>query len=126
MTLRELLIDRRDDILNTFVREVRVERISPEGVSRSALIDHLPRFLEEIRHELSRMPGDRLRGDATEVNAQAEQHGEQRWVLGYDLRDVITEYGVLMQAILEVARDTGTPLSLDEYASLARYMNMGI
>lgn len=126
MSLLELLIDRRDDILNTFVREVRVERISPDGVSRPALIDHLPQFLEEIRHELSRAPGGPRRDEAVQVNEQAEHHGEQRWVLGYDLRDVISEYGVLMQAILEVARDAGTPLSLDEYASLSRYLNLGI
>jgi signal transduction histidine kinase/ActR/RegA family two-component response regulator len=126
MSLRELLRDHSHDILASFVREVERKDLPPPGLSKSVLIDHLPVLLEEIAVELSRAGGARSSLDAKEVSAVSRQHGEQRWEVGYDLEAVVREYGVLRQAILDVARDNGVALGLDESEILFRYLNVGV
>ena len=50
MTLAQLLLEQRDDIVARFVKEV-AKHLSPEGLSQSVLTDHIPIFLEDIAAE---------------------------------------------------------------------------
>jgi signal transduction histidine kinase/CheY-like chemotaxis protein len=126
ITLKQLLSDRREDILARFVREVERKELPPPGLPRSVLVDHIPIFLEEIGLELSRGKDARLSMDAVDVSATARQHGEQRWKLGYDLEAIVREYGILRRAILETAKAVGMQPTIDEWDALARYLNVGI
>jgi signal transduction histidine kinase/ActR/RegA family two-component response regulator len=126
MSLKQLLTDRRDDILARFVREVESKDLPPAGLPRSVLIDHIPLFLDEISDELSSFDGARPSRDAVNVTATARRHGEQRWQAGYDLEAVVREYGVLRHAVLEAAKAERAPLSLDEADVLAGYLNVGV
>jgi signal transduction histidine kinase/ActR/RegA family two-component response regulator len=126
MSLKQLLSDRRDDILATFVREVERKDLPPAGLPRSVLVDHIPLFLDEISEELSAFDGARPSRDALDLTATARQHGEQRWKVGYDLEAVVREYGVLRHAVLEAAKAEQAPLSIEEADVLARYLNLGV
>jgi GAF domain-containing protein len=126
MSLKQLLTDRRDDILARFVREVESKDLPPAGLPRSVLVDHIPLFLDEISDELSKFDGARPSRDAIDVSATARQHGEQRWKVGYDLEAVVREYGVLSHAVLEAAGAAQVPLSIAEADLLARYLNLGV
>lgn len=126
MSLSQLLSTERDAIVAAFVRELTSKHLSPEGTPRSAIVDHIPLFLDEITAELVRWTGPRTSLEAIDVKASAREHGEQRWQLGYDLSSVVREYGVLLQVILDVARSAGVPLSNDEFALLGRYINVGV
>jgi signal transduction histidine kinase/ActR/RegA family two-component response regulator len=125
MSLNQLLVDRRDEILANFVREVQRKELPPERISRSLLIDHIPVFLDEIVSELSRQSA-RSSLEAVDVHAVAREHGEQRWQLGYDLADVVREYSVLTHVILESARAAKLALSIDEFDLLTRFMGVGV
>jgi signal transduction histidine kinase/ActR/RegA family two-component response regulator len=125
MSLKELLSERRDDIVARFVRDVERKDLPPPGLPRSVLIDHIPLFLDEITEELSRGEG-RTSQDAIELRASAQQHGEQRWQTGYDLQAVVREYGALRQAIFEAARAANLRIGEEESETLARYLNVGI
>lgn len=125
MFLNQLLTERRDEIVANFVSEVQQRDMSPEGVSRSVLVDHIPIFLEEIGAELSRLNA-RTSLEAVDVHAVGRQHGEQRWQMGYDLEHVVREYSVLMHAILEAARAAKVSVSIEEFDLLARYMGVGV
>jgi signal transduction histidine kinase/ActR/RegA family two-component response regulator len=115
MSLKQLLSERRDEILTTFVRYVSAKDASRVGDSPSALIDHVPLFLDEIVADLAR-------GD--DVTASAG--GEERWDKVYDLQAVVREYGALHQAIVDTARAASMPLAFEEYDALAKYLNFGI
>src|ERR1700748_353443 len=113
MSLKQLLSERRDDIVSRLVRDVRRKDLPPDDVSRSELIDHIPTFLDELGSALSE-DGSRLSHEALELIATASDHGQQRWKAGYDLSAVVREYGVLRNAIVETARDASIPVSADD------------
>lgn len=125
MSLKQLLHERRDEILAAFVRGSRDKDLPPPGLLHAILLDHIPVFLDELIEELSK-GGVRESRDAVNVITTARQHGEQRWTTGYDLEGVVREYGVLSRAIFETAKAAGTPLEIEEFYTLARYLNVGI
>ncbi|HKP57884.1 MAG TPA: ATP-binding protein [Polyangiales bacterium] len=125
MSLQQLLRERRDEIVARFVRDVERKDLPPPGLSKSVLIDHIPLFLDELSDELARAES-RTSQDAVDLHASARQHGEQRWLSGYDLQAVVREYGALRHAIFETARSVKLDLSGDESETLARYLNVGV
>jgi signal transduction histidine kinase/ActR/RegA family two-component response regulator len=125
MLLHELLIERRDEIVTSFVREVQSKGLPPGPAPRSLLVDHIPVFLEEIGSELARLNA-RSSLDAVDVHDIGRQHGEQRWQMGYDLEDVVREYSALMHAILEAASAARVSIAIQEFDLLARFMGVGV
>lgn len=101
---------RREELLQRWREAVRrdPELAATASLSRGALDDHIPRILEDFEH--------RLRADhalqAMRVDLQqrkdAAEHGGHRWQQGYDIREIIREWGHLQNA---VARE------LDGYAA---------
>jgi signal transduction histidine kinase/ActR/RegA family two-component response regulator len=124
--LARLLRERRDDIVARFVSAVQRMDLSPPGVTRSLLVDHIPKFMGEIVAELTPSGDLRLSQDAIDSSATARQHGEQRWDLGYDLQSLIREYGVLRHCIIATAKEGGLVLSMDEFDVLARCLSVGV
>ncbi len=125
-SLASLLTERRDQIVATFVAEVRRKDLSPPEVARPLLVDHIPRFLDEIVAELQRAEQIRFSHDAIDTSRTARKHGEQRWGLGYDMDALIREYGLLRHCIIQVAKDAGAQLSLDEFDILAKCLSIGV
>ncbi len=124
--LAELLRTERDQIVACFVTEVAREALTPPGLSRSLLTDHIPKFLDEIAAELNEATALRDDQDALDTSAVARRHGEQRWTLGYDLEALIREYGVLRHCILQAAKGRGVSPSIDEFDVLAKCLSVGV
>jgi signal transduction histidine kinase/ActR/RegA family two-component response regulator len=124
--LRQILTFRRDEIVARFVTQVERKDLSPPGVARSFLVDHIPRFLDEIATELAAVSEVRFSHDAVDTSMSARLHGEQRWSLGYDLDALIREYGILRHAILEVAKEAEARLSIDEVDVLSKCLSVGV
>jgi signal transduction histidine kinase/ActR/RegA family two-component response regulator len=126
MTLQELLVEHRDDIVTRFVNQVERKDLSPPDAPRASIVDHIPSFLDEVAAELD--PGNRVRFtlDALDMSPTARRHGGQRWNLGYDLDAVIREYGILRHAILDAAKAEQLDLSIDEFDVLAKCLNVGV
>ncbi len=125
-TLRDLLAENRDVIVSRFVAAVREKELAPEGVSRSLLRDHIPVFLDEVVAELDSVESVRISREVNDQSAAARQHGHQRFTLGYDVEGLIREYGVLRHVILELARESGTQPSFDEFDALAKCLSVGV
>ena len=125
--LWQLLTEHRDSIVARFVSEVAKKELSPPGLLRPLLVDHIPVFLDEIVMELTGAPhAIRFSDDAVDVSATARRHGEDRWRLGYDLEGLVREYGILRHAIIEAGKAVGTRLTLDEFDVLAKCLNVGV
>ena len=118
--------DHRAQIVARFVSEVRREELSPPGVERSLLVDHIPRFLDEVTAELARVEAARMSLEAIDTSKTARRHGEQRWSLGYDLEALVREYGVLRHCILQMAKEAGASVSIDEFDLLATCLSVGV
>jgi hypothetical protein len=56
----------------------------------------------------------------------ARKHGGQRWGLGYDLEGLVREYGVLRHCISQIAMDAGVTITLEEFETLAKCLNVGV
>jgi signal transduction histidine kinase/ActR/RegA family two-component response regulator len=125
-SLADLLQRNRDEIVSRFVAEVQRKDLSPPGTARSLLVDHIPRFLDEVMAEL--VPGTAVRTsqDAIDTSETARLHGRQRWTLGYDLDALVREYGVLRHAVLVTAKASGVSPTVDEFEVLAKCLNVGI
>lgn len=124
--LEQLLADNRAEIVARFVAEIREKDLSPEGVPRPLLVDHIPSFLDEIVGELRRLDQVRFSHEAVDTSSTARQHGEQRWNLGYDLDAVIREYGVLRHCILDSAKRANVSITIDEFDVLAKCLSVGV
>ena len=113
MNLRELLAARRQDILRRFVDGVRESDIGTAAIEKPLLLDGLPNFLDRIIGALGDAPPT-LTMDAAESGpaTTARDHGLQRWELGYDVRELVREYG-----ILSLPRTSSTAESLKLSAS---------
>jgi signal transduction histidine kinase/CheY-like chemotaxis protein len=124
--LARFLEEQRDVIVARFVGEVTRTGLAPADAAPPLLVDHIPRFLDEIVAELTPAGGMRLSLDAVDTSKTARQHGGQRWVLGYDLQAVVREYGVLRHCILQMAKASGLLLTMDEFDVLARCLSVGV
>lgn len=126
LSLDQLLTERRDEIVARFVTEVQRKDLPPPGLPRPVLIDHIPRFLDEIVGELRALGQVRYSYDAIDQSPTARRHGGQRWTLGYDLDALVREYGILRHAVMETAKAHHASMTIDEFDVLAKCLNVGV
>src|SRR3954454_6491886 len=94
--LPELLRSRAQQIVDEWLRRVRT--VSPaHDLPAPALIDHLPRILDRIALRMERDPG----AAPFEFETLPESHAIDRLGRGFDLEDVVSEYALLRQCILD-------------------------
>jgi signal transduction histidine kinase len=91
------------------------------ALPRAELLDHIPAFVDEIIRALypEAIP-------LPPTSAHAEEHGEQRLALGFDVAEVVREYGMLHECILEIAGEAELVISLRDQALIAKWLNSGI
>jgi signal transduction histidine kinase/CheY-like chemotaxis protein len=126
LNLAQFVRTRRDLIVSRFVTEVQRKDLRPPGVSAPFLINHIPRFLDEIAEEAARLDPVRASQDAIDTSETARAHGEQRWSLGYDLEALIREYGVLRHCVIAAAKEENVRISVDEFEILAKCLSVGV
>lgn len=88
--------------------------LAPEGMPLLELVNHIPKFVDEILSALRADAGLSSRGPSPEESTTAAGHGAQRLRLGFSLDSVVREYGALRDAILNTARDSGAQLTFRE------------
>ncbi len=98
MTLDQIIEKKLARIIETFVSEVRVYQLVPGHKSNTEIANQIEAFLSAVIYALRR--GHGKDPDALRL---AGFHGEQRARLGYDLRAVLAEFGILRETIVEIA-----------------------
>ena len=98
MTLDAIIERKLPLIVETFVSEVRVYQLVGGHKTNAEIANQIEPFLSAIIYALRR-------GHAKDPEALrlAGFHGEQRARLGYDLRAVLAEFGILRATIVEIA-----------------------
>jgi signal transduction histidine kinase len=117
--LHEVIHDNADRIVDVFVGRARRHDLPPRKVTHSDVVDDLNRYVRELA--LAYQLGD---DDRSEEVAKA--HGGQRWYAGYDLRNVLLEYGVLRSAIGDVVAQAGYEMTSRELDRVAQLLNSAL
>lgn len=102
-TLAGHLLQRRDAILDAWrtAGDPAAERSIAASLSRAQFNDHIPAVLDCLAHTIRAWPRE---NDADAERLQHEkvcEHGLQRWQQGYQLRELIREWGYLQLCVSE-------------------------
>ena len=95
------LVDRRDMILEAWraAGQPTQERGIASSLSRAQFNDHIPAVLDCLTHTIQGLPGaDDTLAIRNQI-ARVTEHGLQRWQQGYQLRELIREWGHLQMVV---------------------------
>src|SRR6202007_540111 len=103
------------------------QRIGREHVdkelSRGELWDHLPRFFDEVLAALRAEEGSP--SAAANGSTASVAHGTQRLRVGFDLAEVIREYEILTECILDEVEAVGGSISTRAFRRVQALLNAG-
>jgi signal transduction histidine kinase len=120
--LSSLIAERRVEILERWAERIRWEH-ADKDLSRGELWDHLPLFFDEV---VAALRADEVAEKATSNGASAAAaHGTQRLRVGFDLPEVIREYEILSECILEEVEAVGGNVSIGQLRRVLRLVNAG-
>ena len=121
--LHDFISSYRDAII-TRAREKLTDRPWPL-VSTSELEFGIPLFLMQLSDTL-RMVTTSTPQSQEVIGFSATKHGSQLRELGFNISQVVHDYGDICQAITEVALDQTIPISTDEFHTLNRCLDTAI
>jgi signal transduction histidine kinase len=118
--LYQVLTEHRADLIMRWSDRLR-SGVVATPLQRTELLDHMPAFIDEVIRALypEAVP-------LPSSSAHAEEHGEQRLRLGFDVAEVVREYGALHECILQIAGEAGLDVSLRDQEVVAKLLNAGI
>ena len=92
--LADHLDQQSDAILGVWRKTVeRVGDVSEvERLSYGEFLDHIPQLLDRL--------AERLRGGHSDAIAEGRKHGQIRWQQGYDIAELVSEFGHLRSALV--------------------------
>src|SRR6185369_9696060 len=94
------------------------------NISRIELLDHMPDFVDGLIAGLSERDPDGTSGDQA-ARRYAPAHGEQRLHVGFDVDEVVREYGILTDVIIEVLVEALPNLDVRQLGRLLVAVNAG-
>jgi signal transduction histidine kinase len=120
LSLHEFLRAHRAMVLEKWQRRVQ-DTLSPGPLSRAELIDSMPAFVDELEAALAPSRESALPDDSEAAPA----HGIQRYREGFDIGEVIREYGLLGDVVLEVAGNEDGTLTNHDVRVLLTSLHTG-
>lgn len=119
-SLFELINERRQELIDRWMRATRLENTT-DSLPAAELLDHIPRFVDELVAA--------LHPEALPLPALGEssiEHGAQRLSLGFNVGEVVREYGTLSRCILEISDEAGVAISIREQMVMSKLFTSGI
>jgi signal transduction histidine kinase len=119
-SLFAVLKERRNRLITSWGDRIKGV-VASASLPRAELLDRIPAFVDEIIQALypEAVP-------LPPTSANAEEHGEQRLSLGFDVAEVVREYGMLHECILQVAGEAGLVISMRDQGVIVKWLNTGI
>jgi signal transduction histidine kinase len=115
--VHEVLAERAEEVMLRWKAIVR-GTLAPESMPVVELVDHLPRFLDEVIGALREDRGLTEAYRKPWPSQSAAEHGEQRLRLGFSLDSVVREYGALRDAVVDTARDAGVEVTFRDLQTI--------
>lgn len=102
--LGELIDKHHDELLSNWHAEVALLP-GAEQLDGPTITDHIPQLLRELSENLQSN-----RSEANVILSPAE-HGVQRWRVGFDITEVVAEYGILRTCLYRLAEKYNLPFT---------------
>jgi signal transduction histidine kinase len=118
--LHAVLVAERDHLVEAWGAETR-RMIASASLARAELLDRMPDFVDQL---IAALHPEAI--PLPPVGQVAEEHGAQRLGIGFDVGEVIREYGLLHQCILRIAEQAAVTPSLREQGIIARWLSTGV
>jgi len=119
-----LLRQHKEQLLAAWRKAVR-EMPGAADLDTPTLNDHIPRFLDEMVAALSRAESDEPEGLHPPAHTPPE-HGLQRLQAGFDVREVVAEYNVLRDAVIQLAEGAAVPLPARDLRVINHFIDHSI
>jgi signal transduction histidine kinase/CheY-like chemotaxis protein len=98
----EILLRDAGIIIERWAQRAIQEQPSGARAHHEVLRDHLPRLLQTLGQSLAA----RLNGNSTPHWAPAQEHGEQRWEVGWSLPEVVRDYQILRLVLFDYLEES--------------------
>jgi signal transduction histidine kinase/CheY-like chemotaxis protein len=109
-------------IVERWARRAVEEEAAAKRVHHEVLLDHLPTFLWELGRGLGGAAGDEFRHCRS-----ADVHGDQRWVAGWSIDELVRDYQLLRVVVIEHLDEAlGRPISTREILAVGVYIDDAI
>jgi signal transduction histidine kinase len=95
--------------------------VATRPLSQAELLDNVPGFVDEV---IAALHPQALPLPSASPNAP--EHGAQRLRLGFDVAEVVREFGLLHDCVLDVAGEAGVALTTRDQHVLNKWLNAGI
>jgi two-component system, OmpR family, phosphate regulon sensor histidine kinase PhoR len=121
--LSQLIRDRQADIIDEWkTAAARLPRA--QHLDEPLLLDHMPQMLEELSTALIHSQNRSI----IEMSAHksAKQHGEVRYQLGFDVEEVIAEFGLLRDTVQRFAETSSINISGEVNRTVNRVIDKAI
>ena len=118
--LHEFLTTHRDAII-TRTREKMTNRPWPLA-STSELANGVPLFLTQLSNAL-RSEATATSVSSSEIGEAATRHGGELLALGFNVSQVVHDYGDICQAVTKIALEEQVPVTTDEFHTLNRCLD---
>ena len=116
--LDQIIRTNANAIIEAFVAQARQHDLPPRDATQTEVSDALHGYVQAVATKLRR-------GQHELADESAKAHGEQRWYVGYDLKSVILEYGVLRSSIVDTVEGTGYIMTAREVDAVADILYAG-
>lgn len=120
--MHEFLRQHSETLLQRWEAKARAQLPCEKQLTHEQLRDSLSLFLDEIIEGLEHMAGKLVEG---QQSALARVHGGQRQHLGGNIAELVREYGVLYECVIELHAELGTIPSLTALRELSKCLFTG-
>ena len=123
--LADLLESHLDELLQRWMEAVKRTLPVPHPVPDSELANSLPDYLRQMIQLLRLEPAEARHRVSIKAEV-AKAHGRQRYRLGFQLDELVREYGVLRGQIYDLIQEHGLELTLADMRGLSDFIANGI
>jgi signal transduction histidine kinase len=108
----------RTELVERWMARVRIE-LGSVPLPTVELMDHMPAFVDQLISSA-------VRPERSASSEPAAQHGVQRLRLGFNVGEVVREYGLLQECIIEMTAEIRYSLDAEEQVLITRALSRGI
>jgi signal transduction histidine kinase len=118
--LADLLKARRSDLIARWLYATRQQN-TVDPLPATEVVDRIPVFIDEL---IGALHPDAL--PLPSLGETAVEHGAQRLSLGFNVGEVVREYGILHRAILDLAQESAVAITERDHRLISKWLNSGI
>jgi PAS domain S-box-containing protein len=122
--LADLLDARREELVRRWVGLI-AQGLAPGPRSEPELRDHIADYLAEMARVL-RAGAEEAKAARMGRSSIAQEHGAQRFKVGFDVDAVVREYDVLRECIFDLVVESGTPVPLAQVRLFTGFLATGV